>query len=400
MAVAKGMRRTYNDRLIKETAILAARSKRIPEALSALGVGMFNDFQRYNNCIKKRRPNCRRIKTNGIAEQLRAILGDDGFNDLMSVDGDVTLVFVVDTTYSMHEEINEAKTIITEIANYQREGHVDYVLSPFNDPGTGPVHGKQNDIGKFLAEVKDLDATGGRDCKEKTFHGIIDAIEKGSPRVGSPMYVFTDAGPKDKNFNEQYNLDNAAGLASEYSMRINFFFSTDPGGCRQPNTFESFKSIIEETEGIGILFGSGGKLSQMSDVVKASLDGMTTIKSGGSSRRRRPGPMASKTYRIPVDNTVTTLIITATVETNPSLILLRDPRGSVVSKKYQLSLGAIWLINSPRLGSWTLVVPGTVGRHSFKVSSSSLVNIDFDHYFVWVLPRSNHVEFPIDHPLE
>lgn len=265
--------------------------------------------------------------------------------------------------------------------------------------GTGPVFGRDADRNKFLQKVKQLRAHGGGDCKEKTFHGIIDAINKGNPRIGSPMYVFTDAGPKDEDFNDQYNKDNAIGLALDYMMPVNFFFSK--GFCTEPHTFKSFRDLIEETEGLGIFFGLGNKISTMGEIVKASLDGMTTIKSGGSSRvRARPVHSGNKRYGIPVDDSVSKLIVVATVQTNPHRIQLKNPHDNIVTQTHLLSLGAVWIINAPLKGAWSLVVPASCGSHSFKVTSSSLVNIDFDHYFVWTLPRQQNVGFPIAHPLQ
>lgn len=48
----------------------------------------------------------------------------------------------------------------------------------------------------FVDALDTLIAEGGRDCPELTFNGIIDAIEKGDPYPGSPMFVFTDAALK------------------------------------------------------------------------------------------------------------------------------------------------------------------------------------------------------------
>ena len=49
--------------------------------------------------------------------------------------GEATLMFAIDTTGSMAGEINAAKAIATSIINMQRQFDVDYILSPFNDPG-------------------------------------------------------------------------------------------------------------------------------------------------------------------------------------------------------------------------------------------------------------------------
>ena len=49
--------------------------------------------------------------------------------------GQVTLMFAIDDTGSMRQEIAAAKKIATSIINQQRAEPVDYILSPFNDPG-------------------------------------------------------------------------------------------------------------------------------------------------------------------------------------------------------------------------------------------------------------------------
>lgn len=49
--------------------------------------------------------------------------------------GQVTLMFAIDDTGSMRDEIEAAKRIATSIVNQQRVEPVDYILSPFNDPG-------------------------------------------------------------------------------------------------------------------------------------------------------------------------------------------------------------------------------------------------------------------------
>ena len=47
-----------------------------------------------------------------------------------------TLMFAIDDTGSMSDEIQAAKDIATYIVNYKRPNLiVDYILSPFNDPG-------------------------------------------------------------------------------------------------------------------------------------------------------------------------------------------------------------------------------------------------------------------------
>ena len=63
-------------------------------------------------------------------------IGEKKFNELMLVDGGATLLFTVDTTGSMKDEIQAAKSIANSIIRMPRKFPVDYILSPFNDPGS------------------------------------------------------------------------------------------------------------------------------------------------------------------------------------------------------------------------------------------------------------------------
>ena len=66
---------------------------------------------------------------------IKSKVGEDKFSQIISSEGASTLMFVMDTTGSMSEEINAAKGIAKSIIETTREFPVDYILSPFNDPG-------------------------------------------------------------------------------------------------------------------------------------------------------------------------------------------------------------------------------------------------------------------------
>ena len=69
-----------------------------------------------------------------VLKQLRKVLDEDELDTLLGVTGDVSLIFVMDTTGSMSDEIEAAKNISKAIAAYPRESSVNYILSPFSDP--------------------------------------------------------------------------------------------------------------------------------------------------------------------------------------------------------------------------------------------------------------------------
>lgn len=67
-------------------------------------------------------------------KKLRDILDETDFDNLLGISGDVSLIFVIDTTGSMGDEIAAAKEIAKAIAAHPRDSPVDFILSPFNDP--------------------------------------------------------------------------------------------------------------------------------------------------------------------------------------------------------------------------------------------------------------------------
>ena len=77
------------------------------------------------------------------------------------------------------------------------------------------------EAGEFVQAINDLMPHGGGDCPEYAFTGMLEALYQ-DPQWGSPMYVFTDAGPKDAT--DEF-IEEVKHLASpeEYGVTINFF---------------------------------------------------------------------------------------------------------------------------------------------------------------------------------
>jgi len=335
-----------------------------------------------------------------IIKQIKDKLGEDKFKDFLAVDGDVSLVFTVDTTGSMGEEIGQAKAIAKAIAGYKRKGKTDYILSPYNDPSSGPV--QKFDYAhraSFASAINSLRARGGGDCPELTFNGIIDAIKVGEPLPGSPMYVFTDAPPKARG---EYNRDNAIGYALDYMMPVNFFFSTK--GCRSPGSNADYKAIMEDTGGLSLFFGSASDIGSADILVKADMDGSTIISSGGSggARRRRDlfdlWKRASSDVSFPIDESVSKLIISISATYNYNGVKVVDGSGKHVAHKLNMNKGKLWVIESPSKGTWRLSVPSNVRGFSYQIKASAISNIEFDQMFVRTLNPSKMV-VPISNPL-
>ena len=108
----------------------------------------------------------------------------------------------------------------------------------------GIIHREQDQVNKFIADIGDLVARGGGDCPEYALDGMLEAISEG-PEYGSPLFVFTDASPKDGSEND---VDMVLAAAEEWGVTINFFAEES---CQNPpeSTFETYKELASETGG-------------------------------------------------------------------------------------------------------------------------------------------------------
>ena len=65
---------------------------------------------------------------------IKTDLGDDNFSEFLALQGQVTLIFALDVTGSMHDEIKASKEMIEKISQHDRSEPVDYILTTFSDP--------------------------------------------------------------------------------------------------------------------------------------------------------------------------------------------------------------------------------------------------------------------------
>ena len=73
-----------------------------------------------------------------MMQSIKRAIGKDNFKKFIGNQNmnKATLMFAVDDTGSMYQEIQAVKDIATYIVNFSRPNlQVDYILSPFSDPG-------------------------------------------------------------------------------------------------------------------------------------------------------------------------------------------------------------------------------------------------------------------------
>uniref|UniRef100_A0A8C6TXZ4 von Willebrand factor A domain containing 7 n=1 Tax=Neogobius melanostomus TaxID=47308 RepID=A0A8C6TXZ4_9GOBI len=161
--------------------------------------------------------------TLAVLRDLRDTVGHKHFLNLLSVDQAPSLVFVLDTTGSMFEEITAARlrahSIMSQRAfSPQQPG--TFILVPFHDPEVGPVS-ETDDPQQFMQYMENLLALGGGDEPEMCLSAIQLALTHSPPL--SEIFVFTDASPKDAHL-----FDAVKALALEKQSKVTFLLTEDP----------------------------------------------------------------------------------------------------------------------------------------------------------------------------
>ena len=229
----------------------------------------------------------------------------------------------------------------------------------------------------FISEVDALNADGGGDCPELAMHGLQLALINCLP--GSPIYLFTDAGPKD------YELQPAIfSLIDRTGSQVSFFFTGKHPPCGQAPTL--FSNIATR---------SGGQFLDVTKSTVATATALTQVSAEASqvtvlSVMRNT---ASGAYNFTVDCTVSA--ITISVSGNNPVVNVFQPDGSSnVSQSVSLSNFVLFIVSSPALGKWEIMASFSGSPHSVVVKATS--NIAFSHNFVFVGGRPGHLGvFPI-----
>lgn len=120
---------------LKGVLVRAIRSKSYKYAREVLGQIMY--LLSTKSSAPGRRKRSSQNEGGNFLQDLRQQVGSVTFDSFMAVQGDVSLMFVIDDTGSMGQEIQATKNIAIDIINYQRQAPVEYILSPFNDPYPG-----------------------------------------------------------------------------------------------------------------------------------------------------------------------------------------------------------------------------------------------------------------------
>jgi len=96
------------------------------------------------------------------------------------------------------------------------------ILAKFSTDDSRTVAMNETEAAAFVVAINDLRAHDGGDCPEYAFKGMLEALSE-DPEWGSPMYVFTDADPKDAT---EENIEQVKALARNYAAGVTINFLT------------------------------------------------------------------------------------------------------------------------------------------------------------------------------
>ncbi|XP_017297416.1 von Willebrand factor A domain-containing protein 7 [Kryptolebias marmoratus] len=328
-----------------------------------------------------------------VLRDLRDAVGPEAFLKLFRVKQVPALVFVMDTTGSMFEEITAARlrahSIIQSRAN-DAEHPGTFLLVPFHDPGFGPVY-EADDPHQFMQHLENLMALGGGDEPEMCLSAIQLALTHSPPL--SEIFVFTDASAKDA-----YLFDAVKALALEKQSKITFLITEDPSYTTEkrwmrkkrrskeplsPDRFSLYSSLSSLSGGL-MIFTTNSDIHKVSTIVEDNIvvDKVTLfhVESDQELMSKHSFRVDSlvKNVILHITGTMTACILTSPSDQSQSLL---SEHGPLADLEHFQGLYRISLLPPLQPGQWSLQARSD-GHITFSVMGDS--SVDFLYYFATV----------------
>ncbi|XP_066942227.1 LOW QUALITY PROTEIN: uncharacterized protein [Macrobrachium rosenbergii] len=316
---------------------------------------------------------------------LREAIGNDYFRHLFDLYPGSALSIMIDTTGSMTQEIKAVKAESKLIV--ERTHPAFYVLTPYKDPGLGPVTAtSEADI--FLADLNKLDAYGGCCCTEENFWAALELALVNTPDYSS-VFCFTDAGGNDKQL-----MEGSIALATAKHCQVTVIYSFDQTkqvsgeaskdiSCPEDKYIlsgvDEYKRLAAETGGLFIeidKFDIDEIIGILEDVVEESTVAI----------RMRDEVTGSQEINFPVDDSVDYFQVVIAGEISSSTLTDGDLTFDLMDKaSLEEQEGVQVVSHSPSLksikfanltvGMWDLEVNGGTAEFSASVSALSSLGL-------------------------
>ncbi|KAF7655978.1 hypothetical protein LDENG_00047630 [Lucifuga dentata] len=312
-----------------------------------------------------------------LLEDIRLAAGDNDYLRMMGITRSSVVCFVIDTTGSMANDIDEARAVVYEIIDSKKgtqDEPSEYILVPFNDPEFGPMT-RTTDPNVMKTEISKLTATGGGDHPEMCLSGLQLALT-GAP-ASSHIYVFTDATAKDIGLK-----DTIVALIRSTKSTVSFFMTTDSRRRRRSlrsASFNDYKDLALASGGQAIQV-SKRQLPQATDII---LDTSTSALVTVLQRARNPGKQETFPFMLDESLKNITVYITGSAIT----FTLTNPAGlSQSHTEASGSLGTIKTVGNLRrislnadklTGTWKINI-NSKQPYTLKVTGQSTITFIYD----------------------
>ncbi|KAM4603595.1 von Willebrand factor A domain-containing protein 7 [Polymixia lowei] len=312
-----------------------------------------------------------------LLEDIRGAAGDKDFLRMMGIARSSVVCFVIDTTGSMSDDIEEARNVVYEIIDSKKgtqDEPSEYILVPFNDPSFGPMI-RTTDANVMKREISKLTAHAGGDVPEMCLSGLQLALT-GAP-ASSQIYVFTDAIAKDIHLK-----DTIIALMRTTKSTVSFFMTGSSRRRRrsvQPSSFDDYRDLALASGGQAIEV-SKSQLPQATDII---LDTSTSALVTVLQRARNSGKQ--ETFPFVLDDYLKN--ITLYITGRGTSFTLTDPAGvtqdsSEASGKLATvqtvgNLRRIRLNADKQAGTWQIDIMSSQ-PYTLKVTGQSTITFIYD----------------------
>lgn len=318
--------------------------------------------------------------TSELLEVIRQAAGDRPFLQMMGLfkGSSKALCFVIDTTKSMNDEIEEVKTATTSIINSEvgtENAPAAYILVPFNDPEFGPLI-KTTDPKILEGVIGSISTSGGGDEQELSLSGLQLALRLAP--FNSEIFLFTDAPSKDPQLKSS-----VTALIEQTQSVVNLIISDSTSTNRRKRHLysqqqqtrvtasdaELYRELAQASGGL-MVEASKSELSAAASIISDSLKSsvVTLVQAA-----RNPGK--EEVFSFLADDSIENLMVFITgrsvtftltsptgdsqqsTDTSGSLITSSQSAGTL--RKLQLKkLTGLWMIRIASTDLYTLKVIG------------------------------------------
>ncbi|CAK1589084.1 unnamed protein product [Parnassius mnemosyne] len=289
-----------------------------------------------------------------------------------------SLTFVFDDTQSMQSEIKSvlksADKIFDIVINSNASVIENFIIVTFNDPGT-KLRTNTTDRDDFKKSLMSIRVHGGGDCPELAMSGIELALR--ASRLGSYVYVFTDAAAKD-----YAKFEKVKKIAIDKEIQIVFVIS---GMCRKHNAtspgYQVYEKLAEST--LGHIFTVGkSQVEELLNYVARVVESRKT-----ELARKKFPPGYGYKFNCTVDSAVSALDVSVTG--NRPSVNITDDDGNIVKVNNIVNISKVKVVN---------VIDPKPGIHSVEVGSLSdtavtvlgTTNVNFQYGFSIIKPSSRN----------